>query len=403
MVYHYKARDASGALRIGQLEMGSREQALAHLQQQGLLVVELRAGRRFAWRARLSLEGLQRVGSRDLAAFCGQLAALLEAGVPVLPSLQVLAREFDRGPLGRLLPRVIRAIEGGTSFSQALREHEALLPPLLVYLTAAAEVSGTLAPTYARMAEHFEQEDHFMSKVKSAFTYPVVVLSVAVAVILFMVTVILPTYGELFAEMGAELPAPTQALLAFGRVLKEFWYLALLGLALLGWGVRRLLAVPRVRERWERLWLRVPVFGRLVYRRYLTEFCRSLGMMLRSGVPLLPALATLQVSLTHQPFREAVGRVMDRVQRGEAFGRALAAQPLFDRTTVEIVSLGESAGALDTMLLRIAAQSERDVNILLDRLTQLVQPALTVVLGVVVASIIVPMILPMFDLIGKVQ
>jgi len=403
VIFRYKARDSAGALQEGRLDVPTRADALARLQGMGLVVVDLKEGAGFSLNQEVSLGGARRVSSRDLATFCAQLASLLGAGVPIVPSLQVMARQFSKGPLGSLLPEVVRSIEAGNSFSQALRENERALPPSLIYITAVAEVTGNLDTSYSLLANHFEHDDNFTRKVRSAFTYPAVVLSVALGVIVFMVTVVLPTYGQLFGQMGAELPASTRVLMALGQGIKRYWYLIPVVLLLGSWGVWRVYRRPRVRAAWERFWLRVPAIGPLLYKRNLAQLTRTLGMMLRSGVPLISALETVEESLDNQPFRDAVRGVQEEVRQGETFGRALSRQPLFDRTTVEIVALGESAGTVDTMLFRVADQTEKDVNTLLDRLTQLLEPALTVVLGVIVVSIIVPMILPMFDILGKVR
>lgn len=405
MHFRYKARERSGSLKEGRLEAADQSEALAILQQMDLLVVDLRPAGKFAidLNAEIQLSGPKRITSRDLALFCGQFSSLLNAGVPALQGLTVLARQFKKSPLSKVLEGVVHAIEGGSSLSQAMREYARQLPSAMIYITAVAEVSGNLDSSYALLAAHFEQEDTFGRKVKSAFTYPTVVLTVALGVILFMVTGVLPTYGQLFSQMGADMPASTRFLMAVGETTIRFWYLVPWPPLALVLGLRALARRPRARAKLQLWQLRVPIFGPLVYKRELARLCRTLGTMTRSGVPLLPALVTVQEAMDHEPLRQALAAIQEDVRRGDTFGQALERQAIFDRITTEIIGLGEAAGNMDAMLFRVADLAEKDVNSLLDRLGQVLEPALTVVLGIIVVSIIVPMLLPMFDILGKVR
>ena len=405
MDFGYRARDRAGRLREGRVSAADRAAALERLRQMDLFVValyELRTGR-FSLGTEISLGGPKKVPVRDLANFCAQLSSLLEAGIPVLQALNVLAGQFERQLLGRVLRSVIESIEGGSSLSQALREQERYLPQSLLFITSVAEASGSLDSSYALLAQHYEQEDNFAAKIKSALTYPAVVLTVALCVILFMVTVVLPTYGQLFAQMGAEFPTPTRVLMRFGEAIKQYWYLMPMAVLLPVWLIRLLFRQRAVEAAWQRLLLRLPFVGPIVYKREMSSLCRTLGTMSRAGVPLLTALMTLRESIHSAPLREALTAVQEEVRRGYSFGQALKRQPVFDRASVEIISLGETAGKLDTMLFRVAELAEKDVSRLLDQFTKILEPMLTVVLGGIVVSIIVPMILPMFDLIGKVR
>lgn len=404
MIFRYRARDRAGALRQGQVEAAGEAQAMAELQRQGLYVVSLRRGSsRPSLTAEIPLSRSRKVSSRDLAAFCGEFSALVGAGIPILRALTLLARRFKKGPLVRILQDVVQSIEAGSSLSQALREHQRLLPPVLVYVTSVAEVSGSLESSYALLSAHFEQEENFTRKVKSAFAYPQVVLVVALGVILFMITVVLPTYDQLFGQMGAAMPASTRALIAFGQFIIRYWYLLPWPVLLAVAGLRSLMRRPAMKAAWQRAALRVPLFGPLGYKREMARLCRTLGTMTRSGVPLLSALATAREAMDHEPMRQALSAVQSAVREGETFGQSLARQPLFDPVSVDVIALGEESGNFDAMLLRVAEGMDRDVNTLLDRLTRLLEPALTVVLGGIVAAVIIPMILPMFDIISKVR
>lgn len=404
MKYRYKARDAGGAFREGTLEAADRGGALMLLQQNGLVVSELKEERRggFSLNQEITL-GQRGISLGQLAMFCGQFAALTGVGVPVLQALSVLTRQFKGKRLERVLQAVVRSVEGGNSLSQAMKEHAQEFPPVMLYITAVAEVTGRLDESYALLARQFEQEEHFAQKVKSALTYPVVVLVIALAVMIFMITYVLPTYAGMYQQMGAELPAVTRVMLGFGQALSSYWYLFLAGSGLFWLTVRQAMKDAAVRGWWQGLVMKVPVWGGLAYKREMTNLCRTLATMSRSGVPIMAALATLQEAMGFVPFRQALAGVQEQVRAGESLGEALQRQAVFDHLSVQIIALGEAAGNLDAMLARVAEMNEKDVNRLLERLTATLEPLLTVLLGGMVLAIIIPMLLPMFDILGQIQ
>ncbi len=406
MEFRYKAREASGAMREGTVTASDQSSALALLQQSGLLVTRIspvRGLRGLSLNAEISFGASGRVKLGEVATFCGQFASLLGAGVPVLQSLSVLARQFRGKRLGSILDAVIRSVQGGDSLSQAMRQHKDALPPTLLYITAVAEVTGKLDECYDLLARQFEREDDFSRKVSSALAYPKVVLSVALVVIIFMLSFVLPTYGTMFQQMGASLPAATRVLMAVSGALRTYWYVIPAVAGALWFGVRAAMRQPQVLLRWQRFVLRLPLVGQLAYKREVAAFCRTMATMSKSGVPILSALLTTGEATQFLPLQRALDHVQEQVRSGESFGGALAQQPIFDRVTVEVISLGEQAGSLDTMLFRVAEINEKDVNSLLTRFTAALEPLLTLVLGGVVVGILVPMLLPMFDILGQVH
>ncbi len=404
MQFRYRARAADGSLREGRLEAADQQSAVSVLQERGLIPVEVR--RTYGLldlRAEIRLGRSRRITTQDLALFCGQLSSLLGAGVPLMQALGVLLRQFGPTGLGPVIESVMGAIARGESLSQAMRRHEEELPRPLIYITSVAEVSGNLDESYALLADYFEQEDQFGRKVRAALTYPAVVLAIATAVLLFMVTAVLPTYANLFRQMGADLPRPTQVLLAVGNGLIRYGYLSPVLILLLWLLIRTTLRRPRAREAFQQLTLRLPVIGGLIYKRELGRLARTLGTMIRSGVPLLSALTTVQAATGFLPMRRALEKVQANVQGGDNLGEALQRQPIFDGVTVEIIGLGETSGNLDAMLFRVANLAEKDVSSLLNRLTSLLEPALTLALGAIILAVIVPMLLPMFDILSQVR
>lgn len=404
MKYRYRGRDCAGHLQTGVVEAADRGGALAMLQQGGLLVTDLQSSSPIHLQMEIDLRpGGRKVTAADLALFCDQLATLLGAGVAILQSLRVLAEQFRSRKLGGMLQEIIAAIEGGDSLSQALRQHRGHLPATLLYITAVAEVTGRLAEAYALLARQFEEEERLARKVRSAMTYPAAVLVVALGVVAFMLTFVLPSYGNMYTEMGATMPAVSRVLMGLGAFLRSNWFLLPPVLAGLWFGGRRALRVPRMREGAAGLLGRLPLLGRLREKRELSRFCRTLGTMQRSGVPLMAALQTAGDAMVAGPLKRAVADIRQRLADGETFGEAMRKQAVFDRISVEMIALGEQAGTLEPMLFKVAEVAEKDLDLLLGRLTALLEPAMTLLVGGLVVSIIVPMILPMFDILGQVK
>lgn len=402
MKFAYKGRDVGGRPVAGGVEAPDRAAALAQLNQRGLLVSSLR-GRwvSFSLGAAVTSGGAVRTG--DLAAFCSQFATLLSAGVPVVQALEVLVRQFEGRRLARVLGEVLEAVRGGESLSDALRRHGRVLPGPMMYVTAVAEVSGRLEQGYTLLARQFEQEEQFLRKLRGALAYPAVVLTVAFATVLFMLAFVLPKYTAMFRQTGAALPGPTLILLAVAGFLARWWPLLCLGLLLVALLLRRQLREPAFREACQRLLLQLPLAGPLAYRRELLRLCRTLGTMVGSGVPLLTALDAARRAVALLPVSRALGAVRERVSEGESFGRALREQPVFDPMTVEMLAVGEASGSLEAMFFQVAGAAEREASSLLERAAALAEPVLTLLVGAVILAIIVPMLLPMFDLFSHIQ
>lgn len=404
MKFRYRGRDRTGQPQAGVVEAADRAGALAALQQDGLVVTDLqaRSGISLSMEIDLSLSA-RKVTAADLALFCDQLATLLGAGVPILQSLRVLAGQFRGKKLGGIIGEIIGAIEAGDSLSQAMRQQQAHLPATMLYITSVAEVSGRLDEAYALLARQFEEEEKLARKVRSAMTYPTAVLVVALGVVAFMLTFVLPSYGSMYTEMGATMPAISRSLMGIGKFLRSDWYLLPPLIAGLWFGGRRVLRVPPVREGVGALLRRLPLIGPLREKRELSRFCRTLGTMNRSGVPLMAALLTAGDAMEAGAMKRAVADIGQRLADGETFGDAMRAQAVFDRISVEMIALGEEAGTMETMLFKVAEVADKDVDLLLGRLTALLEPMMTLLVGGLVVMIIVPMILPMFDILGQVK
>lgn len=408
MKFRYKGRGPGGKPVTGSISAPSRAEALSQLQQSGVLVSALSAESvSLSLSMNVDLKSLlvsnRKITSGELAAMCSQFSTLVAAGVPLLQILDLLAQQFRPGRLSTILVAVRESVQSGNSLSQSMRAHRGLLPEALIYITAVAEMSGQLELGYQLLARQFEQEDNVARKVKSAMTYPTVVLTVATAVVIFMLTYVLPNYTAMFSSLGAELPTPTKILMAVSDFVRHRWWLLVPVPFLVVWGWRSALKNRSVRSRYQELLLHLPVIKPLVYKREFGRLCRTLGTMIGSGVPLLSALGMAREAMEFIPMSRALDGLQESVRVGESFGNALKRQRLFDHISVEMISLGEASGNLETMLLRVADLAEKDLSAQLDRSTALLEPAMTLVLGLIVVSIIVPILLPMFDIFRQIH
>lgn len=403
MLWSYRARDQTGRAIRGQVEAPSREAALAWLRAQGLLVTFLEpdrdVGRALLRPARVP-KG--RVSRGDLARFCRQLATMLGAGISLLAALRILQQQNKGSRLGAALGSVISLLEAGSAFSEALHAQGSVFPEMMANMVAAGEVGGTLEEVLASLAEHFRKEEAAVSQLQASLTYPAIVLAVACAAVLFLMWFVVPRFLALFETLGAPLPLPTRVLAAVSGFLRRFWYLApLVALALAGVG-RGLRSRRGAREAWERFLLKLPLVGPLLVCQAWSRTGRTLAAMLRAGVPLPVALAVARRAAANLVLRETLARAETSVQQGRGLAAGFVPGPFVPRMVTEMVAVGEESGVLDQMLEKVAETFEAEAERLSQRLVSLVEPAVIVLLGVLVGGIMISIFLPLFSILRAV-
>lgn len=399
--FRYRARDGTGAAVEGFLDAQDASDAQGRLRDQGLFVttIELDRDIRFSLRRPRGDRARRprRVPLRDLALFCRQFATMISAGVPIVQSLRVIARQASSAPLARAVARVTGDLEAGETMSAAFNRRREF-PQMMVNMVAAGEVGGVLDEVFDRLARHFEREHAVTQKVKSSLIYPAAVIAVALLVVLFLIVVVLPNYVVLFQDMGAVLPLPTRMVLAFSRFLRTYWF-SPLGLAAAVW-----LVVGRARStsagrRWfDTLALRAPFVGQLVLKLALARFARTLGSLMGSGVPVLTAMQVVEQAVGNVVLGAAVRRAQDAVRSGQSIALPLRMSGVFPPMIVEMVGVGEETGAMDAMLYKVADFYEQEIDRAVERLTAMIEPIVIVFLGIVVAFILVSIVMPMFQI-----
>lgn len=400
--FAFRARDEQGQRIAGQLDAISEDEALRLLRAKGVYPLGLRRCVHSPW---LSLARDRHLSTRELAVFVRQFGTAVRAGLPVLRALRLLSSQSTGArPAARLAGRVADRVESGASLTQAFAPEGPVLPATFLPFIAAGETAGALDDVLVRLSEFYERQDAFESRLRSALAYPTVVVALTFAVVLFLLTTVVPSFGTLYSAFHAPLPALTRTMLAASGYLQSRWWSVLLVLASVVALAVLLSRQPAVRRGLEPVHRRLPVFGQLSLHGGLARFCRTLATLLRAGVPILEALTVSQEMLPFATSRQRVAAATASVRQGGKLSSALAgAAQDFPPLLVAMVAVGEESGQVDEMLERAASFLERDVEATASRLTALLEPALVVALGAVVATIIGSVLVPMYSVFQYVR
>jgi len=403
--FEYKVRDRSGKLTTGKIDAESQTQVAAKLKQMGyapLSITQSNAG----MNKELSIPGFsgkKKVKLKDLAVFSRQFATMINSGLSLLRALTILTEQTENKELARVIGEVRNDIEAGNSLSSAMAKYPETFPALMVNMCRAGEVGGFLDQVLLQIATNYEAEVKLRGKVKSAMTYPVVVLCIAVLAVIGMLLFIVPTFAGLFTTLGGTLPFPTRVLIFLSDILKVaiIPFVIAVAVALRVW--KRVKREKRVREVVDPLKLKLPVFGELLRKIALTRFARNLGTMMKSGVPILQSLDIVAETTGNIVLERATRAVQESVRTGESLTKPLGEHAVFPPMVVQMMAVGEDTGALDTMLAKIAEFYDQEVESTTESLTALIEPLMIAFLGAIVGSMIVALYMPIFkifDLIG---
>jgi len=398
-VFTYRAADRRGQTVDGVMEAPDARAVVERLHREAFypIRVEPHAERRRL--GALALTPSRRVRARELLAFTQQLATLFEAGLPLDRALTILEELAPTPRLKTIVTDLIHGVRGGSSLSDALlRHHPRPFSRLYVNMVRAGEKGGVLEVTLRRLAEFLEARAAFRDAVVSALAYPLVITAVGAAAIVFLLTFVIPRFATIFADLGQAIPLPTQILLAVSTRAREYWWVAppvVLAVAL-GWRVWTSTAEGRLA--WDQTVLRLPIVGSLATKIETARFTRTLGTMLKSGVPVLGAMAVVGDMMSNQAIAGAVTRIAQDVKRGGTIAVSMREHAPFPALAVHMVRVGEETGRLEEMLLKVAETFEADVRTELKRVIGLLEPAIILGMGVLVAFIVVAMLLAIFSI-----
>jgi len=396
-LFSYKALRTDGSLVTGQLDAAGRGEALTALDGQGLRTVDLSEGTALDRGPAVQGRRPRRVSARALEAFIRQLASLLAAGVPLAQALHLLARESGDGVAREQWQAIHDDVVDGASLAQALQRYPRVFPAVYSAMVNAGETGGFLDVVLKQIADFQSRERDLRSKVLGALIYPAVLAGLSVCVLVFLLVFFIPRFQGIFNDFGAALPALTRAIVGLSALLRRHGPLLVLGLVAGVLLLRRYLDTPAGRRWRETVVLRLPLLGMVAARFAMTRFCRMLGTLVHAGVPLIAALRVARESLGNEILAGAVDTAVERVQHGDRLGSSLAACPqLFPASVVAMVTVSEQTGRLDAELIRLADETEQDLDRHLRAAVAIAEPALLFVMAGFVGTLVVGMVLPIF-------
>lgn len=405
LTFEYTGRDSSGKLVKGRVDAAGESSVVARLRTMGIAPVSIKQVAAGTGLNRdLSLGGIfdKKVSIKDLSVMSRQLATMIGAGLPLLKALTILADQSENPKLASTLDDVRGSVEGGSTFSDALAKHPREFPPIFLNLVRAGEVGGFLETSLDSAAKNYEKEVELKATIKSALTYPVVVLIMALLAVVGMILFIVPVFEDLFADLGGELPVPTRILVVISQNMVWLGPVVVIG-AIVGtiwWRANR--HTPKFRSVWEPLLLKMPVFGDLFKKIAIARFTRNFGTMIGSGVPILQALSIVGSTSGNWQIEQSVQAVQDSVRQGRTIAAPLALQPIFPSMVTQMIAVGEDSGALETMLEKIADFYDSEVQSTTEALTSLIEPLMIAFLGVILGGMIVALYLPIFDIFNQI-
>jgi type IV pilus assembly protein PilC len=392
--FTYVARESGSGREIrSTLEAASEQAAIAALLNRNLLVVSIQE--------KIGRKGKTaggKVGLQDLVVFTRQLATMLDAGLAMVQSLQALAEQTTNKVMRDVIKDVCSRVEGGDSFSEALVKHPKVFNRLYVCMVAAGERGGLLAEILSRLATYLENTARLRKKVKSAMMYPTAVTIIAIGITIFLLVKVVPVFGEVYKGFGQKLPAPTLALITVSNTVREYLLYILPAMVGLVYGWLAYIKTKSGREFWDRTRIKLPIFGVIAHKICLARFTRTLGSLIRAGVPILEVLQIVGGTVGNVIMEKAVKTAAGDIERGEGISAALGKHPVFPTMIIRMITAGEQTGKLEQMLERISNFLDEEIETTLSGLTSLIEPLLIVFLGVTVGGIAICMFLPIFKM-----
>jgi len=351
------------------------------------------------------LPGTGGVSLKDLVIFTRQFSTMIDAGLPLVQCLEILATQLDNKAFKEILMDVKESVEGGSTFADSLKKHPKVFDELYINLVAAGEVGGILDTILSRLAVYIEKNMKLRKKVKSAMVYPICIVIVGIIVLLVLLYYVIPVFEKMFEDFGSSqaLPASTQNLIDLSQWMRENWYIVLTVLIGVPIGVHFFKRWPKGRYLWDKMMLKLPIFGSLFRKVAVAKFTRTLGTMVASGVPILDALEIVAKSAGNRVVEEAIYHARDKIAEGKTMAEPLGESGVFPGMVIQMIAVGESTGALDQMLNKIADFYDEEVDAAVDALTSLMEPVMLVALGGMVGYFMVAMYMPIFGLAGAIQ
>ena len=394
-IFAYAGIDRKGIKVKG--ELSARNMALAKimLRKQGVDVQSIREKRKNI------LENIfkKRVSTLDITIFTRQLATMMKAGVPLVQSFEIVAEGLDNPAMRDVVLGIKGEVEGGNTFTGALRKYPQYFDRLFCSLVESGEQSGALETMLERVATYKEKSEVLKQKIKKAMKYPMTVIVVAIIVTIILMVKVVPVFQDLFTSFGAQLPAFTQMVVNMSKWMQEYWFILIIGIGVTVYGfLEAKKRSQKFRDSLDKLSLKLPIFGDLVYKAIIARYSRTLATTFAAGVPLIDALESTAGATNNIVYETAVMKIRDDVATGQQLQFAMRAANIFPSMAIQMVAIGEESGSLDAMLDKVASYYENEVDNAVDGLTAMMEPLIMAVLGVLVGGLVIAMYLPIFQM-----
>lgn len=398
-VFAYKAKGVDGNVLEGLVDAEEQKVAVERLRAQKLVILEIAektSGPLDVIKGFFKKKG--HVTSKDLVLFSRQLSTLVSAGVPIVQGLSILESQAENPAFKEVLGAVRSDIESGLSISDALKKHPDAFPDLYCSMIKAGELGGILDTILERLTAYMENSEALKAKVKSAMMYPAIVLSICAAVTVFLLVFVIPTFKTIFGSFGAELPLPTQMLIDLSDIMKKYFILILLFPFAAYKGFTKFYKTPAGQKLVDGKVMTAPIFGIILKKVAVAKFTRTLGTLIKSGVPIMQALETVAATAGNVVVSEAILSTRESIREGGRLADPLKKSGIFPNMVTSMISVGEETGSLDIMLQKIADFYDMEVDAAVKGLTSLIEPIVIVIMGIIIGTIVVAMFLPMFGL-----
>ena len=395
--YNYKAMDKNGKAKKGSIEAINLDKAKEKLKSEGLIVQDIKeqgAGKK---------GGGKKVKDKDLAVFCKQFSAVLNAGVTIISALEMMSEQLENKTLKRALQEAQSYVQKGGTLADAFKLNPKVFPPIMINMTAAGEMSGNLEICFDRLTTHFETANALHSKVKGAVTYPIVILIVVVAVVAVLLVGVIPQFSQMFDDLGSELPAATQMLVNLSNFLQHKWYILVIIVAAIVFGLKAFGKTEPGSLMYAKIGIKFPLFGNLTIKSAAATFSRTMATLMASGISLIDAVEQVAKMINNRIIREALLDAKTQIAKGVPLSKPLRDCGIFPPMLPQMTKIGEETGNIEDMMDKVADYYEMEVNDETDALTAAMEPLIIVIMGVVVGGIVMAIYSPMLSMYDAVD
>ncbi len=394
--YNWVAETRKGKVIKGELEAADEKSAVLQLKRRNLKIKKIKAKPKDLFE---NVSFMQpKVTNKDIVIFTRQFSTMIDAGLPLIQGLTILADQAENKTFRGMLKEIVKDVEGGSSLAEAMEKHPKVFDGLFVNLVAAGEVGGILDTILQRLATYIEKAEKLKSRIKGAMTYPIVVMAIAIIVIAVIMIFVIPVFQDMFASFGKALPVPTQIVVAMSNFTKGNIHYMIGAFVVMVFLFKRYRATTGGRKSTDTLSLKLPIFGPLLKKVAVARFSRTLGTMISSGVPIITALEIVAKTAGNVVLEEVILDVRSSIAEGQPIAEPLAENDIFPSMVVQMISVGEATGALDTMLEKIADFYDDEVDAAVEAMTSMLEPLLMVFLGGSIGGLVVAMYLPIFSM-----